>query len=178
MQVYNQETSLQGLVDPASGSSSALFVRVNSQGSTALEPETSTNFNMGAVFTPTDNLTFRVDYWRFEYEDVITVENAQGKLNDNPNGADIIRDSAGTLSGVNVAYLNAQEVTTDGIDVTADWMIDRILDSPRNVPRARGHTRCFSFKNPATRHGDAARASSLVRNHEIAKNPRCSGVSK
>ena len=123
VQVYNQETSLQGLVDPASGSSSALFVRVNSQGSTDLKPETSNNFNLGAVFTPTDSLTFRLDYWRFEYEDVITVENAQGKLNNNPNGPDIVRDSAGTLSGVNVAYLNAQEVTTDGIDVTADWTV-------------------------------------------------------
>jgi hypothetical protein len=28
-----------------------------------------------------------------------------------------------TLSGVNVAYLSAQEVTTDGIDVTADWTV-------------------------------------------------------
>ena len=151
VQVYNQETSLQGLVDPASGSSSALFVRVNSQGSTALEPETSTNFNMGAVFTPTDNLTFRVDYWRFEYEDVITVENAQGKLNDNPNGADIIRDSAGTLSGVNVAYLNAQEVTTDGIDVTADWMI------PSNAGEFGLHlsaTHFLSYEIPCTAAND------------------------
>ena len=123
VQVYNQETGLQGLVDPLTGSSSALFVRVNSQGNTNLQPETSTNFNFGAVFTPTDTLTFRVDYWRFEYEDVITVENAQGKLNENPTGPDVIRDDAGTLAGVNVEYLNAQEVTTDGIDLTADWMI-------------------------------------------------------
>jgi iron complex outermembrane receptor protein len=52
---------------------------------------------------------------------VITVQNAQGKLNNDPLGVDILRDSAGTLSGVNVEYLNAQEVNADGIDVTADW---------------------------------------------------------
>ena len=41
IQIYNQETSLQGLVDPLTGSSSALFVQVNSTGNTALKPETS-----------------------------------------------------------------------------------------------------------------------------------------
>ena len=44
IQTYNQETSLQGLVDPLTGSSSALFVQVNSTGNTDLKPETSINF--------------------------------------------------------------------------------------------------------------------------------------
>lgn len=121
VQVYNQETSLQGLVDPLVGGS-ALFVQVNSQGNEQLKPETSTNFNFGVVLTPTDSLSLRLDYWRFEYEDVITVENAQGKLNDDPNGEDILR-TGGTLNGVNVNYLNASAVDTDGIDVSVDYMM-------------------------------------------------------
>jgi iron complex outermembrane receptor protein len=121
VQLYNQGTSLQGLVD--AGSTSALFVRVNARGNTNLEPETSTNFNVGAIYDVTDNLSVRVDYWSFEYEDVITIENAQGKILANPNGPDILRDDAGTLNGVNVQYINAQKVDTDGIDVSADWTI-------------------------------------------------------
>lgn len=121
IQTYNQETSLQGLVDPLTGSSSALFVQVNSTGNTDLKPETSINFNAGIIYSPADNFKLRLDYWRVDYEDVITVQNAQGKLNNDPLGVDILRDSAGTLSGVNVEYLNAQEVNADGIDVTADW---------------------------------------------------------
>ncbi len=121
VQVYNQETSLQGLVDPLVGGS-ALFVQVNSRGNNQLKPETSTNFNFGVILTPTDNLSLRMDYWRFEYEDVITVENAQGKLNGDPNGEDILR-TGGALNGVNVNYLNAASVDTDGIDVSADYMI-------------------------------------------------------
>jgi len=123
IQTFNQETSLQGLVDPLTGSSSALFVQVNSTGNTDLKPETSINFNAGVIYSPSDNFSLRLDYWRVDYEDVITVQNAQGKLNNDPLGPDILRDSAGTLSGVNVEYLNAQEVNADGIDIAADWSI-------------------------------------------------------
>ncbi|MFN2329343.1 MAG: TonB-dependent receptor domain-containing protein, partial [Chromatocurvus sp.] len=122
VQIYNQETSLQGLVDPLIGGG-ALFVQVNSRGNEQLKPETSTNFNFGAILTPTETLSVRLDYWRFDYEDVITIENAQGKLNDNPTGPAVLRGESGALNGVNVDYLNASEVQTDGIDITADWLI-------------------------------------------------------
>lgn len=122
VQIYNQDTSLQGLVDPLVGGG-ALFVRVNTSGNENLKPETSTNFNVGAVYTHSDNLTFRLDYWSFDYEDVITVENAQGKLNADPTGDFVLRGASGALNGVNTEYLNAQEVNTDGIDIAADWSI-------------------------------------------------------
>ena len=120
VQLYNQGTSLQGLVDPLVGGG-ALFVRVNARGNTDLQPETSTNYNIGAVYDVTDDLTVRLDYWRFNYEDVITIENAQGKLNNDPNGADVIRNASGSLGGVNVQYINAETVDTDGIDLSIDW---------------------------------------------------------
>ena len=119
VQQYNVGTSLQGLVDPLSGSSSALFVRVRSEGSTDLKPETSTNTNLGLVYSPTDNLNLRLDWWQFEYEDVITIENAQGKLDADPNGEAVSRVN-GVLNGMQVSYINAATVDTDGIDVSAD----------------------------------------------------------
>jgi len=122
VQQYNVGTSLQGLVDPLSGSSSALFVRVRSEGSIGLKPETSTNTNLGLVYSPTDNLNLRLDWWQFEYEDVITIENAQGKLNADPNGPSVSRVN-GVLNGMQVSYINAATVDTDGIDVSADWNI-------------------------------------------------------
>ena len=121
IQIYNQETSLQGLVDPVSGSGSALFVQVNSKGNAELTPETSENINSGVVFSPNETFSVRADYWRLRYKDVVTVQNAQGKLNANPTGPSVIRDTAGTLAGVNVEYLNAQKVTADGIDIAIDW---------------------------------------------------------
>lgn len=120
VQQYNVGTSLQGLVDP--GATSALFVRVRAEGSIDLKPETSTNTNLGLVYSPTDNLNLRLDWWQFEYEDVITIENAQGKLNADPNGPSVSRVN-GVLNGMQVSYINAATVDTDGIDVSADWNI-------------------------------------------------------
>uniref|UniRef100_UPI003F6B63B9 TonB-dependent receptor domain-containing protein n=1 Tax=Congregibacter sp. TaxID=2744308 RepID=UPI003F6B63B9 len=123
-QFYSQETSLEGLGDPLNPGG-AVFVRVDSVGTLDLDPEESTNFNIGAIFTPTDDITFRVDYWRFDYQDVIVSESAQGKLNDDPNGEDILRlaGPGSQLQGVITNYVNAASVETDGIDVSFDWVI-------------------------------------------------------
>ena len=125
-QFHARETSLQGLQDfnpdgtPKGG---VVFVRVNAAGNPILVPEESTNYNFGAIWSPTDSFDMRVDYWRFEYEDVITVENAQGKLQDDLNGDDIIRVAGDNsqLAGVNVDYINAAFVDTDGLDLNANF---------------------------------------------------------
>jgi iron complex outermembrane receptor protein len=127
-QFNSNETSLQGLQDfnpdgtPKGG---VVFVRVNSVGDEDLETETSTNYNFGAIWQPTDNFDMRVDYWRFEYEDVITIESAQGKLQNDPNGADVIRIAGpnSQLAGVNANYINAASVDTDGLDLAAHYAI-------------------------------------------------------
>ena len=120
VQQFNRGTSLQGLVDPLAGPG-ALFIRVLTEGNRDLKPETSTNTNLGVVWTPSDNFNMRVDWWQFDYEDVITIENAQGKLLDDPNGADIRRTEQGQLAGVSTNFINAASVETDGFDVSADW---------------------------------------------------------
>ena len=122
VQQNNRATSLQGLVDPLGGGG-ALFIRVLTEGDTDLKPETSTNTNLGVVWTPSDDFNMRVDWWRFDYEDVITIENAQGKLSADPNGPDIRRNDSGELQGVSTNFINAATVETDGVDVSADWNI-------------------------------------------------------
>ena len=123
-QFWSQETNLEGLVDPLNPGG-ALFVRVDSVGNLDLTPEESTNYNFGAIWNPTEDLTLRVDYWRFEYEDVIVTEDAQGKLNADPNGPDINRlaGPGSQLQGVVTDYINAANVDTDGIDVAVDWFV-------------------------------------------------------
>ena len=123
-QIYSQGTSLEGLVDPLNPGS-AVFVRVDTAGSRDLRPEESTNVNLGAIWSPTDDLSLRLDYWRFDYKDVIVAEDAQGKLNDEPNGPDVNRLSgAGSqLQGITTNYINASSVETDGIDLAVDWRL-------------------------------------------------------
>jgi len=126
-QFYARETSLQGLQDfnpDGSPKGGVVFVRVNAKGNLDLVPEESTNYNVGAIWSPTDSFDARLDYWRIEYEDVITVENAQGKLQDDLNGDDIIRVAGDNsqLAGVNVDYVNTAFVDTDGLDLNANFI--------------------------------------------------------
>ena len=91
--------SLQGLSD----NGSTAFIRVAIASNANLKPEESDNMNFGAIWTPNEQTSLTLDYWAIDYKDVITIENAQGKLNADPNGPDIFR-SAGTLVGVTTSY--------------------------------------------------------------------------
>lgn len=102
---------------------SSAFVGVIATGNTDLKPEESENYNIGLIFKPNDDLDFKLDFWRVDYTDLITVENAQGKLIDDPNGVDIIRTDAGFLSSVKVNYFNSSSVSVDGIDFESNWTI-------------------------------------------------------
>ena len=126
-QFSSLETSLQGIQDfnpdgtPKGG---VAFIRVTSAGNAQLVPEESTNYNFGAIWSPTDNLDMRIDYWIFEYENVITVESAQGKIISDLNGPDIVRLAGDNsqLVGINANYINAATVDTDGLDIAVNYV--------------------------------------------------------
>lgn len=102
---------------------SPAFVGVIATGNDELKPEQSENYNIGLIYNPSADLDFKLDYWRVNYTDLITVENAQGKLIDDPNGADIIRSDAGFLSSVKVNYFNSSSVNVHGLDFELSWKI-------------------------------------------------------
>lgn len=102
---------------------SSAFVGVIATGNDDLKPEQSENYNIGLIYKPTDDLDFKLDYWRIDYTDMITVENAQGKLIDDPNGEDIIRTEAGFLQSVKVDYFNSSSVNVQGVDFESTWNI-------------------------------------------------------
>jgi iron complex outermembrane receptor protein len=102
---------------------SSAFVGVIATGNEDLKPEESENYNIGLIYKPSDNLDFKLDFWRVDYTDLITVENAQGKLIDDPNGVDIVRSDAGFLSSVRVNYFNSSSVSVEGIDFESKWKV-------------------------------------------------------
>lgn len=127
-QFYAQETNLQAIQDfnpDGSAKGGVSFIQVNSTGNLDLDPEESTNYNLGVIWQASDDFDMRLDYWSFEYRDVIAVENAQGKLQSDLNGEDIIRAAGpnSQLTGINVNYINAQSVDTDGLDFSANYML-------------------------------------------------------
>lgn len=113
---------LQGIVD--AGATSASFIRVAQANNPDLEPEEAVNMNFGAIWSPSDNLNIKLDYWNIDYSDLITIESAQGKVTSNPNDPDVKRAIDGTLIGVTTSYINASEVNTDGLDLEVSYDFD------------------------------------------------------
>jgi iron complex outermembrane receptor protein len=82
-----------------------------------LKPETSTALNVGSSFK-LGGFDFDIDYWQFNFEDVLTRENLQQVVNADPSDtARIIRTSAGTIAIVNTRFVNANEIDTAGLDL-------------------------------------------------------------
>lgn len=111
-----RQTSTPFVNDPATGQSN-IFVVAQALGNEALEPEEADVYNLGFTLSPLDGLEFSLDYWRFEYEDVITKENAQAVINAN-NPDQVIRDAiTGSISELRLNFINAAQVDTDGLDM-------------------------------------------------------------
>jgi iron complex outermembrane receptor protein len=118
--------SLQGLQDYNTDGTTrgkTAFIRVAAAHNPNLVPETSDNINLGAIWTANDQASLTVDYWNIAYEDVITIESAQGKISANPADPDIKRLS-GTLVGVTTSYFNAQSIDASGLDISGSYDFD------------------------------------------------------
>lgn len=113
-----------GQIIPRGGT---LFIRETQNGSLDLKPEEATNYNLGVVWN-SDSLQTRLDYWRVDYKDVITIEDANGKLLADPDGSDIIRldpnDPTSELAGLYTNYFNAETIDASGIDFEASYEWD------------------------------------------------------
>lgn len=149
---FGGATSLQQLSDPLIGGANA-FAAVRTVGNEALTPEESTAYNIGFSFEPVEDLSVEIDYWNFEFEDLIIQESAQAILNANPRDTTRIVRAGDPLNGplvqVNNTYVNASSLETGGIDFVASYKIETdfgvfvpninstyILDYELNDPQA------------------------------------------
>lgn len=138
-QINASVVNLEGIfdydADTGERETSASFVRVTSSGSKDLKAEESENLNIGVIFQATDDLNFKLDYWRVDYTDLITVENAQGKVDVDRDGEDIVRSDTGSLAGVYVDYFNSSDVDVAGLDFEAQWSINEDWTLGTNIAR-------------------------------------------
>lgn len=109
-------------------------------GSPDLEPETSTSWTAGFVWSPLDSLDFSVDYFDIDMRDQVQdlrvdviMKNEsdcrQGVLDINSATcvdalSRITRTADGTLYGVFVNPINIANESTNGIDASANWRLD------------------------------------------------------
>lgn len=128
-QQFGESTTLQQVTDPLN---STAFVAVRTLapagGARPLLPEESEAFNFGATFQPFEGFQFDIDYFNFDFSNVIIQTNPQAILDANPNDPAIIRAPSatgdGTVLQINNDFVNASSVETSGIDISASWAIE------------------------------------------------------
>ena len=102
-------------------------VRFKANSDDPLVPETADVINVGVTFKPLDNLQIDLDYWSFEFTDII-IREGEGFLialaaAGDPKGLDQVDFDpvTGVLGQIRSFYLNAQGLDTDGIDLGVRW---------------------------------------------------------
>ncbi|MYD98411.1 MAG: TonB-dependent receptor [Gammaproteobacteria bacterium] len=114
-QTRGVQTNFTNIVDH---DGSRTFAGRRTLGDPQLQPETSSAYNVGVSWR-TVNWAVNADFWRYAFEDVLRKENAQAIVNADPLDPRVERTSAGTISIVNVAFINADRIETTGLDLSA-----------------------------------------------------------
>lgn len=123
---YPQTTGSSALfTDPITGQAN-LQVNEVTGGNPDLKPETSKQTSLGVIFQPLPELSFGVDWFRVEIEDLIATPSTQevvsGFRAGNPAYADKVTLSpSGDIELVRSLTVNAGDAKVEGYDVQANW---------------------------------------------------------
>jgi iron complex outermembrane receptor protein len=130
-QAFGTQTTLAELIDPGVGTPQFFPVRTQPNPSgEPLSPEEADIFNFGVSFSPTEAWEIGIDYWSFDYTNVIIEQNPQALLNaaalgDSQAQAQVIRDPlSNLLLRVDSYYANASSLETDGFDLAVTRDLD------------------------------------------------------
>ena len=119
-------TSLNQMFDPLTGG--AAFAADRTSGNKDLVPEESTAYNIGFSLEPVDNWSVEVDYWNFDFTNLIIKENFQAILNDDPQNPERIIRAGDPLNGpllqVLTTYVNASSLETSGLDIVSSYKLE------------------------------------------------------
>lgn len=95
-----------------------------------LEPQSSENFNLGVVLQPVDALSVSLDYWVYDYTDLIAPsESAQAILINDcaddgiPNDPRVVRGATGQISRINTTSVNIGSVEASGFDLDLSYVL-------------------------------------------------------
>lgn len=120
-QVDGVQTSVAQILDPIAGNGQISTASAKTQGGD-LDPETADVYNLGVTLSPIADMEFSLDYWRFEYEDVLSRENAQAVVDSNDPDK-VIRDPfSNAVSELRLDYVNASVIDTDGLDISFSYL--------------------------------------------------------
>lgn len=134
-QQFGNQTSLNSVIDPRNPTAQP-FIAINTIGNEDLDPEESTNFNVGFTATPGAGFEFNFDYWNFDFDDIIVREQpeeiARRALIPSAPGFDpsllangtVVLGPTGGLAFIRTQFVNEAGIKTDGFDASATYQYD------------------------------------------------------
>ena len=121
-------------MNPCTGQRLATAILTN--GNSALDPETAETYSAGIAYEKRGGFRASLDYWRYDYEDVITRQSAEalvagatcaspapGVLVPVADGI-TLNPNTGAISQVEVDFVNAGSIETDGLDLRVGYTLD------------------------------------------------------
>lgn len=121
-QITSISTINTAITDPLNPSAVPFFTIVRTVPGVALESEKSLAYNLGVVWEPAPGLSLSVDYYSYDYKDLIVKQDAQSIVNADPLDPRIDRlNGTGPIQSIAVSFENAQSVKIKGLDIAADY---------------------------------------------------------
>lgn len=130
-----QQVAVQAAQPAVSDGGTFVFINTQTFGDPNLRPEKSDSYNIGATLKPIDGAEISVDFYGFDYKDLIVKENPQPIINQaraddlagltgTPAQLRLQRDINGTLQLVRLNFVNASSVKTQGLDVAGRYTFE------------------------------------------------------
>ncbi len=125
-------------------------------GSPNLKPQSADNFNFGLIARPTEALNVSLDYWYYDYTDLISSDEGPQAIIDNdcaddgiPNDRRVTRSPGGNIILVTSEFINTSSVTTDGLDLSVQYKYDADDIGQFDFGLNASYINSFDFKTAA-----------------------------
>ena len=134
LQIGGTTNQVGPIVNPCTGARVAAAFITN--GNADLNPESASTYSAGLAYRQPGGLRFSVDYWRYDYDDVITRQSveavaANAQCVQAGPGARIpvapgltVNPATGQITSIEVDFVNAGSINTDGLDVALGYSFD------------------------------------------------------
>ncbi|GGY15340.1 TonB-dependent receptor plug domain-containing protein [Paludibacterium paludis] len=138
-----------------------------------LQPERSTNANLGVVFSPTATTSVSLDYYRIRQSNIIGTESAQYIVR-HPEQfpGRVVRDAQGKLVSISQQFVNLNRRTTSGIDADLKQVVS--FGAAGKLVLAAQWSRLLSYREPQQAGGAPVEGAG---NNALGSLPKWKGTS-